>query len=199
MEQTFHTALPLFEELRGERVLVRPYRLEDAEALYAAVDESREHVRPWLPFADKHQSVAESRDWITHCMANWLLREDMTVSLWDIQTNQMVGGSGLHPRNWSIPAFEIGYWLRASAEGHGYMSEAVKLLTDYAFAELGAKRVMIRCDARNVRSAAVAQRLGFVREGLLRHSEMHGDDKVRDILFFALLADDPRWPPANQR
>jgi hypothetical protein len=60
---------PLFDELRGERVVVCPYRLEDAPALQEAVAESREHVRPWLPFADHHQTVDESRDWILHCMA----------------------------------------------------------------------------------------------------------------------------------
>jgi ribosomal-protein-serine acetyltransferase len=49
------TLIPLFEELRGERVLVRPYQESDAQALFEAVAESRDHLRPWLPFADTHQ------------------------------------------------------------------------------------------------------------------------------------------------
>ena len=48
------TLIPLFDELRGERVVVRPYRSEDAPALHEAVAESRDHLRPWLLFADKH-------------------------------------------------------------------------------------------------------------------------------------------------
>ena len=78
--EAYRTLIPLFEELRGERVLVRPYRESDAQALFEAVAESRDHLRPWLPFADTHQSAEESRDWIIHQVANWLLREDLIVS-----------------------------------------------------------------------------------------------------------------------
>src|SRR5262249_31580188 len=154
---------------RGERVLVRPYRLEDAAALQEAVAESRDHLRPWMPFADQHQTVDESRDFIVRSMAHWLLRDDLTVGLWDMVAGHYLGSSGLHPPNWDARVFEIGYWVRVSAEGHGYVTEAVKLLTDFAFAALGANRVFIRCDARNTRSSAVAERLGFVREALLRN------------------------------
>ncbi len=65
----FRTQVKLFDELAGERVLVRPYRVEDAEALREAVEESREHIRAWLPFADAHQTIEETRDWITHTIA----------------------------------------------------------------------------------------------------------------------------------
>lgn len=193
----YHTALPMFEELRGERVLIRPYRETDAPDLQAAVAESRDHLRPWLPFADRHQSVEETHDWILHCMTHWMLREDMTVGLWDAATNHFVGGSGLHPRNWDIPFFEIGYWVRQSAQGKGYVSEAVKLLSDYALIMLGARRVMIRCDERNIRSAAIPERLGFVREGRLRNSEITQDGHLRTMLVFSLTPDDPRWPQKN--
>lgn len=191
---TPRTLLSIFDELRGERVVVRPYRESDAADLRAAVEESREHVRPWLPFADDHKTLDESRDWIIRCAARWLLREDFIVGLWDAASGEFVGGSGLHPRDWQVPSFEIGYWLRASAQGKGYMHEAAQLLTDYAFASLNAQRVLIRCDARNVRSAAVAERLGFVREGRLRHDSIANDGTVRDTLVFSLIPSDPRWP-----
>ena len=67
---TYRTLLPLFEVLRGERVMVRPYRESDAQALFEAIAESRDHLRPWLPFADEHQTVDESRHWIIKQSAN---------------------------------------------------------------------------------------------------------------------------------
>src|SRR5437588_3828128 len=94
---TQRTLIPLFEELRGEHVLVRPYRESEAQALFEAVVESRDHLRPWLPFADEHQTIEESRDWIIHEMANWLLRENMIAGIWETTTNRYVGGIGLHP------------------------------------------------------------------------------------------------------
>jgi ribosomal-protein-serine acetyltransferase len=187
---TFHTLIPLFEELRGERVLVRPYRESDAQALFEAVGESREHLRPWLPFADAHQSIEESRDWILHQMAQWLLRENLNGVLCDKETGRYLGGIGLHPHNWDIGKFEIGYWLRASAAGHGYMTEAVKLLTDYAFTHLSANRVQIRCDENNIRSAAIPRRLGFVQEACMRNDSLAPDGSLRTTLLFAQIRAD---------
>lgn len=187
---TFRTLIPLFEELRGERVLVRPYCESDAQALFEAMEESRKHLRPWLPFADEHRSIEEARDWIIHQMAQWLLRENLIMSLWDKVTARYLGGTGLHPLNWEIGKFEIGYWLRASAAGHGYMTEAVKLLTDYAFTQLSANRVQIRCDERNIRSAAIPRRLGFVQEARLRNDQLAPDGSLRTTLLFAQIITD---------
>lgn len=186
----YRTLLPLFDELQGERVLVRPYRESDAQALFDAVAESREHIRPWLPFADAHQRIEETRDWIIKGMADWLLRERLDLSMWERESGRFIGGTGLHPHNWDIGFFEIGYWVRASAQGHGYMSEAVRLLTRYAFDELQANRLVIRCDARNQRSAAVARRQGFVQEACLRNDAAATDGSLRSTLVFALTPED---------
>ncbi len=191
--EKYHTLLPLFDELSGERVVIRPYRESDAQALMEAVSESRDHIRPWLGFADAHQTLDESRDWIIQQQANFLLREDMTLGLWDKASNKLLGGVGLHPRNWKARYFEIGYWLRVSATGHGYVTEAVQLLTEYLFTHLAANRVEIRCDARNIQSAAVAQRLGFVFEGRLRNQGVDTSGGLRDLLVFALIPSDERF------
>lgn len=187
MSTKHRTLIPLFEELRGERVVVRPYREIDAPDLFEAVAESRDHIRPWLPFADAHQTVEESRDWIIQIMAQWLLREDLTLGMWEAATNRYLGGTGLHPRNWDTGYFEIGYWLRPFAEGYGYVTEAVRLLANYAFDTLKANRLEIRCDELNVRSAAVPQRLGFVREGCLRNDATAPDGRIRSTLIFSLI------------
>jgi RimJ/RimL family protein N-acetyltransferase len=193
----YRTLIPLFEELRGERVMVRPYHVEDAEALKEAVEESRDHLRPWLPFADAHQSIEETRDFIIRSMANWLLRENFNLSIWQQTTGAFLGGTGFHIRDWEARYFEVGYWLRASAEGHGYMAEAVRLVTDFLFEQLGAQRVGIRCDALNTRSAAVARRLGFVQEARMRNARRAADGSIRDTLIFSLTPTDPRWPSAT--
>jgi ribosomal-protein-serine acetyltransferase len=190
----FRTQVTLFDELAGERVLVRPYRVEDAEALREAVEESREHIRAWLPFADAHQTIEETRDWITHRVADWLLREEMGTGVFLRENGAFLGGLGLHPRSWEIGFFEIGYWLRASAEGHGYMREGVSLLIEFAARDLLASRLEIRCDARNARSAAVAEHLGFKREGHIRNGLHAPTGGMRDTLIFGLIPGDPTWP-----
>jgi RimJ/RimL family protein N-acetyltransferase len=187
---TFHTLIPLFKELRGERVVVRPYRESDAQALYEAVAESRDHLRPWMPFADEHQTVDESRHWIIQQMAHWILRDDLMLSIWEQESDRYLGGTGLYPHNWEIGYFEIGYWIRAFAEGHGYIAESVRLVTDYAFDNLKANRIEIRCDELNARSAAIPNRLGYVLEGRLRNHLATSDGRLRTTLIFSLIPED---------
>jgi len=107
-------------------------------------------------------------------------------------TQRYLGGTGLHVHDWDIAYFEIGYWIRASAQGHGYVTEAVRLLTDYVFDTLKASRVEIRCDELNVRSAAVPRRLGYVEEGLLRNDSTTPEGELRNTLVFSLISGE--WP-----
>jgi len=186
----YRTLIPLFEELHGERVVVRPYRESDAQALFEAVVESRDHIRPWLPFADEHQTVDESRNWILQQMASWILRDDLMLGIWEQASDRYLGGTGLHPHDWVIGYFEIGYWIRVSAEGHGYIAESVRLLTDYAFDYLKANRLEIRCDELNARSAAIPKRLGYVLEGRLRNDLATTDGRLRTTLIFSLIPTD---------
>jgi RimJ/RimL family protein N-acetyltransferase len=184
----YRTLLPLFEQLEGQRVLIRPFRLGNADALHEAIVESRDHLRPWLPFADQDEEA--TRDFVARSMARWLLREDFGTSIWLRETGRFLGNISAHPRDWDVPSFEIGYWLRVSEEGHGYLAEAGRLLTDYLFTQLGANRLEIRCDARNTRSANAARRLGFAQEAHMRNQRIAPDGKLADMLVFSMIPAD---------
>jgi ribosomal-protein-serine acetyltransferase len=181
---------PFFEELQGTRILLRGYHENDAPAFFDAVVESRDRLRPWDDWPDTGETLEIARAWLREDMARWLLREQFQVGIWDLESKQFFGNIMLCPHNWAIPFFEIGYWLRNSAEGKGYMTEAVQLLTDYAFDQLGARRVMLRIDERNQRSIALAQRLHFQREGPLRNQERAADGTLRNMVIFALTPSD---------
>jgi RimJ/RimL family protein N-acetyltransferase len=182
--------LDLPQSFVGQRVIVRPMVDDDASALHDAITESREHLRPWMPWSDGHRSLDDTRHYIRTTVGNWILRTEFSMGIFLRDTGAVLGGMGLHIGNWDIPAFEIGYWLRKSAEGHGYVSEAARLLTTFAFEGLGAQRLVIRCDDRNSRSAAVPQRLGYVLEGTLRRADLDPEGHIRDILVFAMIRED---------
>ncbi len=188
----YPSQIPLFDELVGKRVTVRAHQLDDFDELWEAIQESKDELRLWLAFAD--QSPEQLRDWLAHVVAKWQTRETMGMAVRARDTGQLVGNIGLMVRSWDIGSFEIGYWLRTSAIGHGYMTEATRLVTDFAFDHLNAQRVMIQCDTENARSAAVPRRLGFTQEGLLRHDYARPDGRISDTFVFSMIRDDPRWP-----
>jgi len=177
-------------ELIGERVLLRPYRAGDGQALWEAVDESREHILPWMPWGDQHSSPRDSEALVRKWQASWLLREDLALGVWERATGRYLGGSGLHRIDWEVPSFEIGYWLRRTAVGHGYMTETAWMLCRFAFEQLSAQRVFIRCGAGNHRSTAIPTRLGFVPEGRMRNANRDTNGALYDMLVFGMTPED---------
>ncbi len=178
------------DALAGERVIVRPYQVGDGLAMFEAVVESREHLRTFMPWESNHKTAQDSETIVRRAAANWLTREDLMVGVWERESGRYLGGSGLHRMDWDVPSFEIGYWLRQTAVGHGYMTETVQLLCRMAFDTLGANRVFIRCAAANTRSAAIPRRLGFVHEATLRNYTREPSGALRDDLIFAMTPED---------
>jgi RimJ/RimL family protein N-acetyltransferase len=189
------TLIDLPPELRGPRVLLRPYRADDAEKLFAAIDESRDHLRPWVTWVDNNRTVDDVRDYCIRSQASWLLRTDLSLGIFDAVSGRHLGGIGLLDPDWELRAFEIGYWLRVTALGHGYATESTQLLADFALSGLQARRVMLRCDARNDASRRVAERAGFLLEGRLRNVCIAPDGMVSDDLVYAV---EPKDQPQSQ-
>lgn len=177
-------------QITSKRLLLRPIQPGDGPLLWDAVEESREQFTPWLPWVRRWQKPEQAEAWARRTAADWLLREDLAFGAWEQSSGQFLGVCGLHNPAWAMPCFHIGYWLRASAWGKGYASEASRSLCRVAFGTFAAVRVTIWCDARNTRSAAVARRLGFVQEALLRNYNRDEEWVVHDHLIFALTPGD---------
>jgi RimJ/RimL family protein N-acetyltransferase len=77
--------------------------------------------------------------------------------IFDKETEQFIGLSGLYKPDWEIRKFEIGYWIDTRMSGKGYMTDAVQGITNFAFTELKARRVEIRCDTLNYKSKAIPE------------------------------------------
>jgi ribosomal-protein-serine acetyltransferase len=175
-----------------ERLTIRVPQPGDGAELNAAARETWAELQPWMPWAaGEPSSVEESEVRMREAHAKFLTREDMWLLLFLKGTNTLVGSSGLHPCNWEVPYFEIGYWIRKRFMGQGYATEAVLGVTDFGFNVVGAKRIEIRCDVLNERSAAGARRAGFILESTRRHDARdHVSGRLRDTLVFALVRDD---------
>lgn len=86
-----------------------------------------------------------------------------------------------------LPEFEVGFFVDVAHEGQGYVSEAVRGVLPFLFDALGARRIRLECDDANVRSARVAERCGFVREGHIRENHLWPDGTVTGTFHYGLL------------
>jgi RimJ/RimL family protein N-acetyltransferase len=186
-------------ELVGERVIVRHWAEPDCRGLWDAIDNSREHLDAWMPWVDRYRNPDDALEYCRRSHARWLLRDDLAVAIVEKTTGTILGGSGLHRVDWKLRLFEIGYWLRQDAQGHGYATETVQLLTRLAFDELDANRVELRIDTRNVPSLRVAERAGYVLEGTLRRRMPAPDGIAADMHVLALVREEYAMLPWASR
>jgi len=173
------------DSFETERLLIRSPQFGDGEELNAAVVDSLAELQPWMPWAQKAPTLEESEVNVRQGRIRFLAREDLWLLLFLKGTDTLVGGSGLHRMDWKIPSFEIGYWIRTSFAGEGYITEAVNGVIDFAFNTLNAKRLTILCDERNDKSAAVAKRVGFELEGTHHYDTRDPMGALRNTLHFA--------------
>jgi ribosomal-protein-serine acetyltransferase len=181
--------LDIPDRFETDRLILQVHTLEIAEAMHEASHESYNELRPWMPWSKTKQSLDEIRAFIRRSQAGFLLRKDFPYSLLGKDDGRYIGNCGVHSHDWDVPSFEIGYWLRTSEAGKGYMTEAVQTLTRYFMDEVGANRMLIRCDTRNKASAAVAQRCGYWLEGTAHNFNRDNDGNLVDMLTFVLTPD----------
>jgi len=176
------------DSFETERLTICAPRLEAAQEVIDAVIESLPELRPWMPWAAEPPVLEGTIGRLRHSMAKWITREDLLLHVFLKGTSTFVMGSGLHRIDWQSGKFEIGYWVRTKFMGQGFVTEAVNGITAFAFQHLHANRVEIRCDALNIRSAAVAKRCGFLLEGILRHDSLDAGGELRSTMIFSKLS-----------
>jgi RimJ/RimL family protein N-acetyltransferase len=183
------------DRFETERLLLRSPLPGDGPELRAAIAESIDDLRPWMEWAERVPTPEEAEINVRQARCRFLERTDLRLHLYLKGTDTLVGCSGLHRIDWQVPRFEIGYWCRSGFTGQGYIIEAVRGVTRFAFATLGAERLEIRMDSRNERSRRVAERAGYRLEATLRRNERAVDGSLRDTLVFALLRSE--WEAAQ--
>jgi RimJ/RimL family protein N-acetyltransferase len=173
------------EAFESRRLLIRAPILDDGIKVNEAIRESIDDLLPWTLWAKTMPTPEESEANIRKARLKFLERSDMRLLILLKENGKLIGSSGLHNIDWKVRRFEIGYWVRSSFGGQGYITEAVEAITNFAIHELQANRVEIRCDSKNIRSYRVAERLGFTLEGIIRNDKLSVDGSLRDTMVYS--------------
>lgn len=131
--------LDIPEAVDTPRLALRATRAGAGAGINAAFLESREELRAWMPWARDPMSVEQSEEHCRTMQARWHARETLDFCFHEKPGGGLVGKGGLHTIDWSIPKFEIGYWIRSSRAGLGFATEAALGLVEFSRAHLGAR------------------------------------------------------------
>jgi RimJ/RimL family protein N-acetyltransferase len=172
--------------LTGPRVRLRPWRPDDAAAVYEACQDPE--IQRWtqvpIPYAREH-----AQGFVDGIAASTWADGGGLFAVEPSDGGPLAGSMGLTPPSDGFA--EAGYWTVAGYRGRGFTAEALGLLTAWAFSAVGVHRVELHVDPENAGSRRVAERAGYRPEGLIRQRFLHRG-RPDDVVLYALLASDPR-------
>ncbi len=171
------------ETFETQRLILRPPVLTDADAIFARYGQDPEVSRymPWRPHAD----TGDTQAFLSSCLERWGTGSGFPWALIRKEDHHLIGmielGIGGHRA-------DIGYVLARAYWGQGYMTEAVRVVVDWALRQPGIYRVWAVCDVENVASARVLEKVGMHREGVLRRWSTHPNRSTepRDSYSYAI-------------
>ena len=183
-----HALLASHLPLQTARLSLRLVVASDASTVFALWSDpqaARYGSRPaWTDAVEADQLIERDRVGLEKGEA---IRLGLVVR----ETGDLVGCCSVFGIDWSNRRAELGYILLRSHWGRGLMHEALTAVTRLVFDALTIRRLEADIDPRNRASMQVVERLGFVREGLLRDRWLVAGE-VSDTAFYGLLATDPR-------
>lgn len=171
-------------ELLTPRLILKAPDPAFADDCIEAIRETFKQLKRWMPWAQKIPSHDELVKYFTETRRKFLACEAFDYFLFLRSNNQFAGACGIPRIDWKERRFEIGYWIRKSLMHQGYVTEAVSVLTDFAFETLHATRVEVHMSDLNEPSWRVAERAGFRLERTIPADSVHPDGSLRDTRIY---------------
>ncbi len=189
-----------------ERVIVRPYVLDDAQPVFEAVNLSRDSLLPWMPWArTDHHELASTVHYVSQQIVRLskpLTTEGVGVGIFDKASGQFLGGTGFHDLRRDTASVETGYWIRADRRREGLCTEAMarwlsKMLAPQNSGGLGLRRIRIYCSSGNTPSTRVPEKLALRGEVMQRQDYYVPHHGVTDRLGWGVMHDE--WDCVRHR
>ncbi|MCA9487205.1 MAG: GNAT family N-acetyltransferase, partial [Nanoarchaeota archaeon] len=163
--------------------------IENAEKKFLEVDRNRAHLQPWLEWVDETKRIEDSLRHLFACESERKKGKKIEYGIY--LKKKYIGNIGVFDISKKHKSAEIGYWLSKDFIGNGYMKEAVELVENYFFESSFLHRLQIKCDEKNLASAAVARACGYQLEGILRGESWNPySQSFRNTCVFSKLVSD---------
>ena len=170
-------------ELTDGVVVLRRFNLEDAAAVARACDDP--DTARFIPNMPSPYTEADARTYLEHCDHRWETDGGGPLAIVAADNGRLLGAIDVRVAEIGT----IGYWVDARERGRDVATRALRLLSRWAVIEGGVERLELTTHPENLASQRVAEKAGFVREGVLR-SHMRFAEGRRDSVLFSLLPGD---------
>lgn len=176
--------------LADERVRLRPWGLHDVPDVVEGCRDPAVQLYTRVP---SPYGEDDARIFIAGAAIRRVAGESLDLAIAAPSDDRLLGAIGLLMDRHDDDRAEVGYWVMPAARGTGVAARALAMLSRWALDEMGLERIDLQAALSNAASIRVAERCGFVREGILRRAWYRGPERS-DMALFSLLPDDPHTP-----
>ena len=167
-----------------DHIQLRWPHIDLAAPLLRIIEHQRPYLIDWMPWIEQTEGIKDVKkqlwEWQTFTSGGQQL---ITFIFYD---ELLVGSIGFIVLDSPNRKAELGYWVREEMQGKGIITRSCSKLIDYGFRQLALNKVSVKVPSNNSKSAAIPERLGFQKEGVLRQ-ELFIGGRFHDVHLFSLL------------
>ncbi|PFS74267.1 GNAT family N-acetyltransferase [Bacillus cereus] len=181
--------------LVNDRAMLRLMHVNDVESLFIIVEGNKEI---WKYLIAKMDSYQDMEQYVQVAIKGFEGETDLPFVVVDQKTNEIVGSTRLYSISSDNKTVELGQtWYHPSVHRTSINTECKYMLLQYAFEELHMLRVQIKTDLQNEKAQRAIERLGAVKEGVLRNERQLPNGYVRDAVVYSIIASE--WPVIKEQ
>ncbi|PEY43899.1 GNAT family N-acetyltransferase [Bacillus cereus] len=182
-------------EIANERAMLRLMDANDVEKLFEIVEGNK---GIWTYLIAKMESYQDMERYVETAVKEYEKGTDLPFVVIDQKTNEVVGSTRLYSISNDNKTVELGQtWYHPSVQRTSINTECKYMLLRYAFEELQMLRVQIKTDLRNEKAQRAIERLGAVKEGVLRNERKLPNGYVRDAVVYSIISSE--WPVVKEQ
>lgn len=175
-------------KMNFDNYTIRPIRKEDAENYFLFIEVNRNRIANYFPKTiAATPDLASTKLVVANNVALWEKRELLSFIICDNVTHKIIGTVLLKDFNPRVQKCEIGFFVDKSYEGKGIITKAVSLVIKHGFEHFQLNKIFMRIAENNISSRRVAEKNGFLAEGLLRQDFKTSAGQLIDVVYYGLL------------
>ncbi|HFJ9291904.1 TPA: GNAT family N-acetyltransferase [Bacillus cereus] len=179
----------------NDRAMLRLMHVNDVASLFTIVEGNKEI---WMYLISTMDSYQDMEQYVQVALKGFEEGTDLPFVVVDQKTNEIVGSTRLYSISNNNKTVELGQtWYHPSVHRTSINTECKYMLLQYAFEELQMLRVQIKTDLRNEKAQRAIERLGAVKEGVLRNERKLPHGYIRDAVVYSIIASE--WPVIKEQ
>ncbi|WP_349306048.1 GNAT family N-acetyltransferase [Flavobacterium tyrosinilyticum] len=173
-----------------QNLLIKPYRVEDSECFFKSITDNSEYLYDYFANMIKmNDSLESTKKYLEQKEIDWQENKSYACGIFSKENHEFIGHISVREIDWRVPKGELAYFICKKHNGNNYAAEALTAFKNWCFANKKFNRLFMKIAEENAASIKVAERSGFVYEGLLKKDYRKREEDLTDMKIYGYTED----------